>query len=72
MIEALNFTRLQEEVRDRYEYNEPVSYTHLVNDDTENLIDDLKEYKITADTKFTAIYEKDTEIIGSIYSVSFS
>ena len=22
MIEALNFTRLQEEVRDRYEYNE--------------------------------------------------
>ena len=45
MIEALNFTRLQEEVRDRYEYNEqcivgiifarydlqhvPVSYTHL-------------------------------------------
>ena len=40
----------------------------LVNDDTENLIDDLKEYKITADTKFTAIYEKDTEYIEPIIS----
>lgn len=39
-----------------------------VNDDTENLIDDLKEYKITADTKFTAIYEKDTEYIEPIIS----
>lgn len=39
-----------------------------VNDDTENLIDDLKEYKITADTKFTAIYEKDTEYIEPIVS----
>lgn len=39
-----------------------------VNDDTENLIDDLKEYKITADTKFTAIYEKDTEYIETIIS----
>lgn len=39
-----------------------------VNDDTENLIDDLKEYKITADTKFTAIYEKDTEYIELIIS----
>lgn len=39
-----------------------------VNDDTENLIDDLKEYKITTDTKFTAIYEKDTEYIEPIIS----
>ena len=39
-----------------------------VNDDTENLIDDLKEYKITADTKFTAVYEKDTEYIEPIVS----
>lgn len=39
-----------------------------VNDDTENLIDDLKEYKIIADTKFTAIYEKDTEYIEPIIS----
>ena len=39
-----------------------------VNDDTENLINDLKEYKITADTKFTAIYEKDTEYIEPIIS----
>lgn len=39
-----------------------------VNDYTENLIDDLKEYKITADTKFTAIYEKDTEYIEPIIS----
>ncbi len=39
-----------------------------VNDDTENLIDDLKKYKITADTKFTAIYEKDTEYIEPIIS----
>ena len=39
-----------------------------VNDDTENLIDDLKEYKITADTKFTSIYEKDTEYIEPIIS----
>lgn len=39
-----------------------------VNDDTENLIDDLKEYTITADTKFTAIYEKDTEYIEPIIS----
>ena len=39
-----------------------------VNDDTANLIDDLKEYKITADTKFTAIYEKDTEYIEPIIS----
>lgn len=39
-----------------------------VNDDTENLIDDLKEYKITADTKFTTIYEKDTEYIEPIIS----
>lgn len=39
-----------------------------VNDDTKNLIDDLKEYKITADTKFTAIYEKDTEYIEPIIS----
>lgn len=39
-----------------------------VNDDTENLIDDLKEYKITADTKFTAIYETDTEYIEPIIS----
>lgn len=39
-----------------------------VNDDTENLIDDLKEYKNTADTKFTAIYEKDTEYIEPIIS----
>ena len=39
-----------------------------VNDDTENLIDDLKEYKITADTKFTAIYEKDTEYLEPIIS----
>lgn len=39
-----------------------------VNYDTENLIDDLKEYKITADTKFTAIYEKDTEYIEPIIS----
>ena len=27
-----------------------------------NLINDLKEYKITADTKFTAVYEKDTRV----------
>lgn len=39
-----------------------------VNDDTENLINDLKEYKITADTKFTAVYEKDTEYIEPIVS----
>lgn len=39
-----------------------------VNDDTENLINDLKEYKITADTKFTAVYEKDTEYIEPIIS----
>ena len=39
-----------------------------VNDDTENLIDDLKEYKITTDSKFTAIYEKDTEYIEPIIS----
>lgn len=39
-----------------------------VNDDTENLLDDLKEYKITTDTKFTAIYEKDTEYIEPIIS----
>ena len=39
-----------------------------VNDDTENLIDDLKEYKITADTKFTAIYEIDKEYIEPIIS----
>ena len=49
------------------------NYGHIfkgwqVNDDTENLIDDLKEYKITADTKFTAIYEKDTEYIEPIIS----
>lgn len=40
-----------------------------INDDTENLINDLKEYKITADTKFTAVYEKDTEYIEPIVSV---
>lgn len=39
-----------------------------INDDTENLINDLKEYKITADTKFTAVYEKDTEYIEPIVS----
>lgn len=39
-----------------------------INDDTENLIDNLKDYKITADTKFTAIYEKDTEYIEPIVS----
>ncbi len=39
-----------------------------VNDDTENLIDNLNEYKITADTKFTAIYEKDLEYIEPIIS----
>ena len=39
-----------------------------VNDDTENLINDLKEYKITADTKFTAVYENDTEYIEPIVS----
>ena len=39
-----------------------------VNDDTGNLIDDLSEYKVTADTKFTAIYEKDEEYIEPIVS----
>ena len=43
-----------------------------VNDDTENLIDDLKEYKITADTKFTAIYEKDTEYIEPLISAEIT
>lgn len=39
-----------------------------VNGDTENLIDNLHEYKITADTRFTAIYEKDLEYIEPIIS----
>lgn len=43
-----------------------------VNDDTENLLDDLKEYKITADTKFTAVYEKDAEYIEPIASAEIT
>lgn len=43
-----------------------------VNDNTENLIDDLTEYKITADTKFTAVYEKDTEYIEPIISAEIN
>lgn len=43
-----------------------------VNDDTENLIEDIKEYKITADTKFTAVYEKDSEYIEPIVSAEIT
>lgn len=43
-----------------------------VNDDSENLINDLTEYKITADTKFTAVYEKDTAYIEPIVSAKIS
>ncbi len=39
-----------------------------VNDDTENLLSSLNEYKVTADVKFTAVYEKDVSYIEPIVS----